>query len=252
MRQAGRPGACRETPAAPAARAGDDDAACNGRVQGNARGPPPSAPSAARGSRQNRTGPVPPAPGAQPGSGDRLPSGRPPPPGAIARSCRRPRAASGRSRPPSAPANGDGAAARLGRINTAPPARQRVGAAGSMPKYVDPLPKEFYDEEERFIRDVIERASEIPPGRAGAAQGRVPQEAVAVCTKGQQGLPHLPCRPDRPRSQRVQEASKGAGIRQGDHRALRRRRSRGDGAGCARAKAVAATFGARMFGLRAL
>lgn len=38
-----------------------------------------------------------------------------------------------------------------------------MDAAGRMPKYVDPLPKEFYDEEERFIRDVIERASEIPP-----------------------------------------------------------------------------------------
>lgn len=44
MRQAGRPGACRETPAAPSARAGDDDAAYNGRLQGNARGPTPLGP----------------------------------------------------------------------------------------------------------------------------------------------------------------------------------------------------------------
>ena len=39
----------------------------------------------------------------------------------------------------------------------------RPMAAGKKdPEYVDPLPQEFHDSVERFIHDVIERASEIP------------------------------------------------------------------------------------------
>ena len=31
------------------------------------------------------------------------------------------------------------------------------------PKYVDPLPQEYYDSIERFNREVLDRASEMPP-----------------------------------------------------------------------------------------
>ena len=37
-----------------------------------------------------------------------------------------------------------------------------MAAAKKEPEYVDPLPQEFHDSVERFNRDVIERASEIP------------------------------------------------------------------------------------------
>ena len=37
-----------------------------------------------------------------------------------------------------------------------------MAASKKEPEYVDPLPQEFHDSVERFNRDVIERASEIP------------------------------------------------------------------------------------------
>ncbi len=37
-----------------------------------------------------------------------------------------------------------------------------MAAAEKEPEYIDPLPQEFHNSVERFIHDVIERASEIP------------------------------------------------------------------------------------------